>query len=586
MIDPLVSLAFSLHSNKGTYALLVGSGISRSAGIPTGWEITLELVEKLAAVSGDETNGDPEQWFRDTHGREPDYSELLDGLAKSAAERQQYLKGFFEPTEQEREEGLKQPTDAHHAIADLMQQGYVKVVVTTNFDRLLEQALETRGIVPTVVSNADQVRGMLPLVHQSHCIIKVHGDYLDTRIKNTSQELESYSPELDDLLDQVIDQFGLVTCGWSGDWDPALRSAIDRAPSRRFSSYWASRGRPSDAANKLIKDRGLHILEISDADSFFRNLAENVQALSDSNRSHPLSAQAAVASAKRYLAEDRYRIRLSDLLQELLDNARANWSASGANVSSPQPSDEEIVRRIKIYDDATEVLLRVAVELGRWARPEYFNHARELLRKLTTSEPRQGSYFPLWEQLSRYPATLFVYAAGISALQAGNYPLIGSLFSVPVRDRNGKNVPSISELAPMCLVDDKASIQPLFHPKTKHTPLSDWLEIQMRNIIDPTSSADEYNDGFASQFDQFELLVAISYRALMRAQKDWLWAPYGCWGWRHRRDDSLLEAFEAELENSETTSVLLQTGIFAGGKAEALEVLKEVRQFAGELRLW
>ncbi len=39
MIEPIVSLAFSLHANKGVYALLLGSGVSRSAGIPTGWEV-------------------------------------------------------------------------------------------------------------------------------------------------------------------------------------------------------------------------------------------------------------------------------------------------------------------------------------------------------------------------------------------------------------------------------------------------------------------------------------------------------------------------------------------------------------------
>ena len=34
MIDPLLSLAISLHSSKGVYALLIGSGVSTSAGVP------------------------------------------------------------------------------------------------------------------------------------------------------------------------------------------------------------------------------------------------------------------------------------------------------------------------------------------------------------------------------------------------------------------------------------------------------------------------------------------------------------------------------------------------------------------------
>ena len=113
MIDPIVSLAFSLQANKGAYALLIGSGVSRSAGIPTGWEITLELVRKIAAASGAEISSTAEDWFHETYNKGPDYSELLDQLCKTAAERQQYLKGFFEPSDQEREDPGEQSRDRH-----------------------------------------------------------------------------------------------------------------------------------------------------------------------------------------------------------------------------------------------------------------------------------------------------------------------------------------------------------------------------------------------------------------------------------------------------------------------------------------
>jgi hypothetical protein len=67
-------------------------------------------------------------------------------------------------------------------------------------------------------------------------IIKVHGDYLDTRIKNTPDELASYEPALDRVLDRVFDEFGLIICGWSAEWDTALGSAIERCPNRRFTT--------------------------------------------------------------------------------------------------------------------------------------------------------------------------------------------------------------------------------------------------------------------------------------------------------------------------------------------------------------
>ena len=105
MIDPTHSLAFAIQANPSVYAVLLGSGASRSAGIPTGWEITLDLVRKLSELDGESGNSDPESWYRSKFGKEPDYSELLDQLAKTRSERQQLLRKYFEPNDQEREEG-------------------------------------------------------------------------------------------------------------------------------------------------------------------------------------------------------------------------------------------------------------------------------------------------------------------------------------------------------------------------------------------------------------------------------------------------------------------------------------------------
>src|SRR5690606_35255988 len=131
------------------------------------------------------------------------------------------------------DEEARQPTRAHHAIARLVREGAIRVLITTNFDRLLENALRSAGIEPTVIASEDATAGATPLVHSPCTVIKVHGDYLDARIRNTDAEFATYGPAIDRLLDQVLDNFGLLVVGWSGDWDLALRSALLRAPSRR-----------------------------------------------------------------------------------------------------------------------------------------------------------------------------------------------------------------------------------------------------------------------------------------------------------------------------------------------------------------
>ena len=216
MIDPMVSLAFAVYSNKGTYALLLGSGVSRASGIPTGWEVVLDLVRKVAKIEGEDCEPNPADWFKKKYGKEPDYSKLLDEIAKTPAERQQLLRGYFEPTEEERSQGLKLPSAAHKAIAQLVAGGYLRVIITTNFDRLMEKALEEIGVAPTVISTTDQLAGSLPLAHSGATVIKLHGDYLDTRIKNTELELAAYDKAPDVLLDRIFDEYGLIVSGWSG----------------------------------------------------------------------------------------------------------------------------------------------------------------------------------------------------------------------------------------------------------------------------------------------------------------------------------------------------------------------------------
>src|SRR5271170_2611551 len=117
MIDQKTALAFSLYENKGVYALLLGSGLSRTAQIPTGWEITLDLVRRIAALREVAEQPDWAAWHKATFGGHPSYSDLLDQLAPSPDERRSILHDYIEPTSDDLAEGRKIPTRAHRAVA-------------------------------------------------------------------------------------------------------------------------------------------------------------------------------------------------------------------------------------------------------------------------------------------------------------------------------------------------------------------------------------------------------------------------------------------------------------------------------------
>ena len=100
------------------------------------------------------------------------------------------------------------------AIAKMVSRGYIRVIVTTNFDRLKERALEAQGISPTIIATPDAIQAALPLVYSSCTLIKLHGDYRDARLRNTVAELSTYDEETQSLIDKVLDEYCLIISGW------------------------------------------------------------------------------------------------------------------------------------------------------------------------------------------------------------------------------------------------------------------------------------------------------------------------------------------------------------------------------------
>lgn len=122
--DPRLSLAKAMHTAPGVYALLLGSGVSTGVGVPTGWGVVTELIRLTAAARGDTPEGfDTERWWAEHGDGHPlGYSGLLETLASTPPARRMLLAGFFEPSQEDREEGRKVPGAAHRAVAALARR--------------------------------------------------------------------------------------------------------------------------------------------------------------------------------------------------------------------------------------------------------------------------------------------------------------------------------------------------------------------------------------------------------------------------------------------------------------------------------
>jgi len=574
-MDSLLSLAFSMQTNKGVYAVLLGSGISRAARIPTGWDIVLELIRKCAHLQSEDCEPAPEQWYERKYGKAPDYAELLEMLGKTASERQLLLRGYFEPTAQELEEGAKQPTQAHRAIAQLVVDGYVRVIVTTNFDRLMERALEEVGIAPAVLSTPDQIEGAMPLVHQRCCVIKVHGDYVDTRLKNIPDELAGYDSRLNSLLDQVFDQFGLVTCGWSADWDVALRAAIERAPSRRFTTYWAARGAISATAQQLLDHRAGVQIAVKDADQFFTTLQERVAALAQFNEPHPLSTKAAVASLKRYLAEDRYRIRLHDLLEEETERAVAQlFSPQMAVAQVGEVTSASLTARVRQYEAICKNLVHMAFTCGQWGSPEVAKLWQRIQQKIYSRSESNG--YQILLEFQRYPVSLISYAACMGAALAENLSFITPLLTYELKSEHHKAELAVEVFPPNRWQNQVVGGRLLDGMAQRKTPVSDWLHNTLQAEF--SSHFPSAND-FTLCFDRTEVLIALGFTGHTDKSEWQDWHPTGAFGYRAENRHMIVKQLTDALSGTDQEK-LLASRLFGTTDAECRENLERFKVYA------
>lgn len=566
--DALTRLAFAVYGNPGVYALLLGSGLSRAAGIPTGWEITLDLIRRVAMAQGETDQTDWSAWYMGKFGKGPNYPELIAQLGPSRDERRAILNGYIEPTEDDLQQRRKMPTRAHHAIAGLVQRGMVRVLITTNFDRLLEQALREHGIEPTVVDSVHAIRGAEPLTHARCYLVKLHGDYKDSRIRNTDLELSEYPPEFITLLDRIFDDHGLIVCGWSGAWDFALYDAIMHNRTRRYSTYWAARGPLEDAAQRIVTQHRGQILSIADADSFFGHLDNQVQTLARTHRRNPENVELLVATTKRLVADRDRRIDLNDLLESEVRRCLHTLHSSMPEADATGPGAEQL---IAFQESAVEPLGRMFGVLGRWGDGKEHDSAVSGLLAVWLQSVESK---PVIAHLRQYPAVLLLWAYGIGLTIAKRWRDLHSLLSHPINSGYGHPYRLVYVVSEWLLAgyrnrlwDQVPGLQGRSTPDADHlySVLDGWRD----------SFADVFPD-FEDLHDMWEILFALTYYETSPGEPGRTgWMPVG----RNVSRDQSRVRILARISDGDLHSELVAAGLAGGNGNELAANVKAYADF-------
>jgi hypothetical protein len=144
--------------NKET-VFFVGSGFSLSAGFPSSGSIASLLVRK---VEDDGKVVDPVT--RVQLDRAAELFETTYGRGRLVSEVESFLRTAPQDV----------PSPSHRLLASLVKHGFVRTIVTTNYDTLIEDACALLGAPITVVAHESQLHsaaGDVPVLY------KIHGDF-------------------------------------------------------------------------------------------------------------------------------------------------------------------------------------------------------------------------------------------------------------------------------------------------------------------------------------------------------------------------------------------------------------------------
>jgi hypothetical protein len=407
-------------------------------------------------------------------------------------------------------------------------------------------------------------------------MIKIHGDYLDSRLRNTRPELVAYEKPLNDLLDRVFDEFGIIVCGWSAEWDVALRAAIERCGTHRFGTYWAARhGKLTGEAEKLIGLRRATVVSIADADSFFRDIADKIDALEDFTLSDPISAEVAVARVKRYLASSEQRINLYDLVNAETERVHAGITAARFSPEDSNIGPDIAVGRLRAYEAEMNVLLPVLACGGHWATGEQFRVLGQAITRLANDEGG-GNGLVIWLSLRRYPALLALYATGIAAVANDNYALLKHLFSLQIRTgRDRPQKPILKLLSPVRVLELVRQRQLLPGREREFTPLNNHVFEVLRGPLRQYLPADY---AYEEAFVWFEYLLSLVHcditatseeiETVNDPEKGHLRGPIGRFLWNRWSSIQQRTRFEAGGPYPEAVTAVLQAGFFGSSGSD------------------
>lgn len=267
----LKHLAASLKDAQedGGAILLVGAGISVSAGIPPAQKLMKIAIENFPNYFTEE-----EQKLAKEDLSQLQYNDIMTKL--SNVKRKELFKWFIEGNKAKGIEKAKL-NFAHIAIAELLKQGYFSRILTVNFDPLLIHACYMVGMYPfpAIYDLGAMGKVNAELLHDPS-IVYLNGQHVGFVQRNTTDQLEAHQETLTQIVRSTGCSKTWVVAGYSGENDPLMDALNELRPYNNW-LYWLEYNDQvlqKETHHFLEQDEECKIVYGCDADETFMEVAE------------------------------------------------------------------------------------------------------------------------------------------------------------------------------------------------------------------------------------------------------------------------------------------------------------------------
>jgi hypothetical protein len=278
--------------------------------------------------------------------------------------------------------------------------------------------------------------------------------------------------------------------------------------------------------------------------------------------------------AKELLVDPRERIVLDAFVNENLRATLSRLSPEHLPITGGGTA-ADFAERVAVYEDAVRDLIEMVILLARWGDTEGRLQLEKILLQLTeTTRSTNGTL--VWLHLRWYPILLLMYAAGISALSANRFDMLGVAVTSRVWGDSGSSDEPlvVAALAPLTNITDQFKALP-GHDRDRY-PRSEHMFARLR---DPLEHLLFLGTRYERFFDRFELLLALAFadsRDPVR-QGD-VWGPPGRFAYKQRHSHSPMDLLIDEAKVAGGNWPLLGSGLFGGQAERFLKIAESYKQ--------